>query len=69
MLELQATNNNDTWHMAQEEHMDLEESYRWIRAKTSTNQLRKLIKKELTLSEEEINKIVSSSKEDYWPIE
>ena len=69
MLELQAINNNDTWHMAQEKYMDLEESYRRIRVKTSASQLRKLIKKEMTLSDDKINKIASLSKEDYWPIE
>ena len=65
MLELQAINNNDTWHMAQEKHVDSEESYRRIRVKTSTSQLRKLMKKEITLFNNKINKIVSSSKKDY----
>ena len=49
--------------------MDPEESYRRIRARTSTSQLRKLIKKEMTLSNNKIDKIASSSEEDYWPIE
>ena len=65
MPELQATNDDDAWHMAQEECVDPEESYRWIRAKMSANQLRKLMKKEMTLSDNKINKIASSSEEDY----
>ena len=69
MPELRATNDNDAWHMAQEEHVDPEESYRRIRVKTSASQLRKLMKKETTLSNNKINKIASSSEEDYWPIE
>ena len=69
MPELQATNDDDAWHMAQEEHVDPEESYRRIRAKTSTSQLRKLMKKEMTLSDDEIDEIASSSEEDYWPME
>ena len=69
MPELRATDDNKTWHMAQQEHGRPEESYRRIRARKSTNQLRKLMKEELTLSDEEINKITKSSKEDYWPNE
>ena len=69
MPELWATDDDDAWHMAQEKHVDLEESYRRIRMKTSTSQLRKLMKKEMILSNNKIDEIASSSEEDYWPIE
>ena len=69
MPELRATDDDETWHMAQEEHGGPEESYRRIRARKSANQLRKLMKEESTLSDEEINEIAESSEEDYWPNE
>ena len=69
MLELRATDDDETWHMAQQEHGGPEESYRRIRVRKSANQLRKLMKEELTLSDEEINEIAELSEEDYWPNE
>ena len=65
MLELQATDNDDAWHMAQEKHVDPEESYRRIRVKTSASQLRKLMKKEIILFNDKIDEIASLSEEDY----